>query len=142
MAQICNMPEEWELTGFAAYNQTELDIIARSCIIFNGSLHIHEGYTGRFYLPNVRHIEGDLGFYTGGRPDDDQPSPKVTSFELPDLETVKGNVYLLGMSSMTNISMPNLRRVGFQVGADAAEEVDLRSLESASLVDIGGSLST
>lgn len=136
------MPERWELSGFAAYNQTELDIIARSCFIFNGSLHIHESYTGRFYLPNVRHIVGDLGLYTGGRLNKGQPQPKVTSFELPDLETVGGNVYLLGMSSMTNISMPNLRWAGFQVGADAADEVDLRSLESASLVDIGGSLST
>ncbi|PLN82165.1 hypothetical protein BDW42DRAFT_167291 [Aspergillus taichungensis] len=141
MAQICDMPEKWERTGFATYNQTELDIIAKSCYLFKGSLYLHEGYTGRFYLPNVRHIVGDLGLYSLDRTDDGRPGPKLTSFEMPDLETVKGHVSLLGMSSLKSISMPKLHSVGGQVGADAAEEVDLRSLETAKYLDIGGRLS-
>ncbi|PKY00519.1 hypothetical protein P168DRAFT_322131 [Aspergillus campestris IBT 28561] len=142
MAQICDMPEIWERSGFTAYNQTELDIIARSCTIFNGNLHVHESFTGRFYLPNVRHIVGHLGLHIYDEPNDGQPRPKLTSFELPDLETVDGGVSLIGMSGLKSISMPKLRSVDWHVGADAAEEVDLRSLEAVGTIDIGGALST
>ncbi|KAF9889733.1 hypothetical protein FE257_007039 [Aspergillus nanangensis] len=142
MEQVCDMPEVWEHTGFTAYNQTELDIIAGSCTVFNGNLHVHESYTGRFYLPNVRYIVGHLGLHTVYEPDDGRPRPELTSFELPDLEVVEGGISLISMSSLTNTSMPKLRAVGLKVGADAAEEVDLRSLEAVSHLDIGGALST
>lgn len=142
MAQICDMPERWEVTGFTAFNQTELDIIARSCTIFNGHLYVHESFTGRFYLPNVRHIIGNLGLYSSYEPNDGQPRPKLTSFELPDLETVNRSISLINMSSLKNVSMPKLHSVGGQVGVDAFEELNLRSLEAVSTMNIGGSLST
>lgn len=136
------MPEGWERFGFTAYNQTELDIIAGSCTIFNGNLYVHESYTGGFYLPNIRHIVGNLGLASGYSPGDGTPRPNLTSVELPDLESVKGNIAFFGMPNLKTISMPKLHSVNRKVSVDAAEEVDLRSLEAASQINIGGTLST
>ncbi|KAL2812297.1 hypothetical protein BJX63DRAFT_397056 [Aspergillus granulosus] len=127
---------------YVVSTQDELDLIADHCTTVNGSVVLFANYTGGFHLPNVRNITGGLAWrawyadpYTP-----EQPSP--TTVDLPDLEYVGESMSMHSLSTLTKLSAPKLRTVGWTVDVEYAAEVDLRALESAENFRYMGNVST
>lgn len=98
---------------------------------------IATSYTGSFNLPNVRNITGQIGYGWEGTP----AVPAPTSISLPDLEYMGSDMYLLGISTLANVSAPKLRTAGWALRMDYVQNVDLRSLETVRYAEIFGDVS-
>ncbi|KAI9367648.1 hypothetical protein BJX61DRAFT_527409 [Aspergillus egyptiacus] len=141
MAQVCDLSEvgSWALT---VSSQFELDEMAESCTVINGSLMIGANYTGSFYLPNLRIITGELSWFTNRQDPLNPREPSPTTIDLPDLEHVGNEVAFRTLSSLTKFSAPRLQTVGFSVGLGHAAEVDLRALQEVEYFSYSGNISS
>ncbi|PYH75740.1 hypothetical protein BO82DRAFT_359799 [Aspergillus uvarum CBS 121591] len=138
VAQVCLPPLGEDGYSYNATDQSVLDAIAKNCTTINGSIVIATGYTGSFYLPNVRNITGQIRYGWEGDP----AVPAPTSISLPDLEYMGSDMYLLGISTLANVSAPMLKTAGWALRMDYVQDVDLRSLETVRYVEISGDISS
>ena len=70
-----------------------------------------------------------------------RPPPTPTSIDIPDLEYCD-SVYLDGLPSLRNVSMPKLQAVHWTLDVDDAPEIDFRAVEEAEYASFtGGDLS-
>lgn len=135
-AQICNSPNG---SYFFIENQSQLDSLAGACTTLNASVNILNSYNGPFYLPNIRNITGPIGWRNMYRTS--RPPPTPTSIDIPDLEYCD-SVYLDGLPSLRNVSMPKLQTVHWTLDVDDAPEIDFRAVEEAEYASFtGGDLS-
>lgn len=119
-------------------DQAAIDALSL-CETINATVYISVNYTGRFYLPGLRHINGTFSW----RMDYEHPwlePPVPTSIELPDLESISYSMLFYDLPSIRNVSMPKLR-LGKSISLRASEEIDLRSLEEAPSIRIMGAIS-
>ncbi|RAH65432.1 uncharacterized protein BO66DRAFT_395508 [Aspergillus aculeatinus CBS 121060] len=138
VAQVCLPPLGEYGYSYNATDQSVLDAIAKNCTTINGSIVIATSYTGSFNLPNVRNITGQIGYGWEGTP----AVPAPSSISLPDLEYMGSDMYLLGISTLTNVSAPKLRTAGWALRMDYVQNVDLRSLETVRYAEIFGDVSS
>ncbi|KAL4798602.1 hypothetical protein BDV19DRAFT_386084 [Aspergillus venezuelensis] len=132
-AQTCTP----SLGAWIIANQSDLNQLGSECTTINGSLYISTAYTGPFHLPNIRNVTGEINW----RPNLDdreienelQSEPQLTSFEMPDLEETGLTLGLYNISSLKRVSMPRLKRVGWDLILGYVQEADLRALEWADL---------
>ncbi|QSS62859.1 hypothetical protein I7I51_02602 [Histoplasma capsulatum] len=125
MAQICTPDDGSWGYAYMVRNQSDLDVIAASCTTINGSLIMGVNYTGPF---NTRRLL--------------KPPyhPAPISVDLPDLEFLGDGPWFGGLSTLTNFSAPNLKRVGHEVRLSSVQSVNLTSLEEAESLQIEGNI--
>jgi hypothetical protein len=111
-----------------------LDEIAEHCTTVNGSIVMAYNYTGSFYLPKVRNITSLFRWVFGKNDINKEPTP--TSVNPPDLEYLGSSLWLNGLRTVRNVSMPKLKTVGWDMDIDYVHEEDFRSLETAEYVNI------
>ncbi|KAL4786105.1 hypothetical protein BJX76DRAFT_355517 [Aspergillus varians] len=138
-AQTCTPPYGEYGYHYFIDNQTTLDDLATRCTTINGSIVISPNYTGRFYLPAVQNItemfRWALNINTND-PEKQRPSPTI--IDLPDLEYLGESLWLNGLSSVTNVSMPRLKTVEADVKVDYARQVDFGALEDVDYLAVVG----
>ncbi|KAL1855060.1 hypothetical protein Plec18170_004474 [Paecilomyces lecythidis] len=138
-AQICNPENGYYGPAYIVNTQHDLDTIASTCTIVNGSVVIGTNYTGSFSLPHVQNITGEIrwqsNIYTNSK-------PVPTSVDFPDLDALGGSLYLQGLSSLLSFSAPKLNMAGWAVDMDNVRTVNLTSLEEAEYVQIFGNITS
>lgn len=122
-------------------SQSGLDEIADHCTTVNGTIVMAYNYTdSSFYLPKVRNITGSLQWEHNLDYYDTRPSP--ATIDLPDLEELGSSMYLNGLPTLRNISMPKLETQGWELHVNYVHEADFRSLETGKYITITGNIST
>ncbi|KAG5296408.1 hypothetical protein I7I50_09530 [Histoplasma capsulatum G186AR] len=137
MAQICTPDDGSWGYAYMVRNQSDLDVIAASCTTINGSLIMGVNYTGPFSLPNVRNI---TSLFRSEALTEPPYHPAPISADLPDLEFLGDGPWFGDLSTLTNFSAPNLKRVGHEVRLRSVQSVNLASLEEAESLRIEGNI--
>ncbi|KKK21942.1 hypothetical protein P175DRAFT_0529326 [Aspergillus ochraceoroseus IBT 24754] len=122
---------------FNLSSQWALDDISQRCTTLVGRLMIATNYTGPFILPNIKNITSDVFLDWW----DFKPTPRPTSIELPDLESLGGNMAFQSLTTLTNLSMPKLTSLQYLRMAYPTA-MDFRSLTEAGGISLAGNFSS